>query len=109
MRILTSIPLEINTYTASTTLSLLDAGKLILMNGGTTNDITVPLNSVVAFPIGTQIVIIQKSSIKTNFTPIGGVTINSDSSKLSITSQYCGATLIKTATNVWNLIGNLSA
>lgn len=109
MNILSPIELNIVTYTASTTLVKTDASKLILMNGGTTNSITVPLNSSVSFPIGTQIMVIQKSTIQTVFIPESGVTINSDTSKLKITAQYCGATLIKTATNVWNLIGNLSA
>lgn len=109
MKILTGIPLQQTTYTSSTTLGLNNAGKLLLMNGASTNSVTVPPNASVSFPIGTQIMVIQTSAIPVTFIAGAGVTINSDTSKLKLTAQYCGATLIKTDTNTWSLIGNLSA
>ena len=109
MKILSPIELSIVTYTASTTLIKTDAGKLLIMNVSSANTVTVPLNSSVNLPVGTQISIIQTGSGQTSFVAISGVTINSDTSKLKISTQYSGATLIKTATNTWSLIGNLSA
>jgi hypothetical protein len=109
MKILSPIELNIVTYTASATLALTDAGKLVIMNVGSANNVTVPPNADVVFPIGTQIVIVQEGSGQTSFVAGSGVTIISDTSKLKITSRYCGATLIKKSTNTWFLIGNLSA
>lgn len=109
MKILSPIELNIVTYTASITLAKIDGGKLILMNVSSANTITVPLNSSVNLPVGTQIAIIQTGLGQTSFVASSGVTINSDTSKLKISTQYSGATLIKTATNTWSLIGNLSA
>jgi hypothetical protein len=52
--------LTVTEYTASTTtLSLSDSGKLLKLNNGSANDLQVPLNGAVAFPIGTQILIMQ--------------------------------------------------
>lgn len=109
MKILSPIELNIVTYTASATLVKTDAGKLVIMNVASANTVTVPLNSSVSLPIGTQISIIQTGSGQTSFVASSGVTINSDTSKLKISTQYSGATLIKTAINTWSLIGNLSA
>jgi hypothetical protein len=114
MKILSPIELNIVTYTASTTLAKIDGGKLILMNGATTNNVTVPANGSVNFPIGTQIVIIQKSAIQTTFVADAGVTINSANSILNILNRYGNAILVKTATNTWELshevdLSNLNA
>ena len=114
MKILSPIELNIVTYTASITLAKIDGGKLILMNGATTNNITIPANASVNFPIGTQIVIIQKSAIQTTFVADAGVTINSANSILNILNRYGNAILVKTATNTWELshevdLSNLNA
>ncbi|CAB4127975.1 hypothetical protein UFOVP104_7 [uncultured Caudovirales phage] len=109
MKILTPVDLNIVTYTASTTLVKTDSSKLVIMNVASGNTVTIPPNSSVSFAIGTQISVIQTGAGQTSFVTGSGVTINSDTSKLKIATQYSGATLIKTATNVWSLIGNLSA
>lgn len=44
-----------NRQVASYPLVLSDADKLVEMNVGSANDLTVPTNASVAFPIGTQI------------------------------------------------------
>lgn len=59
--------------TQSDTLELSDADKLIEMNVGSANNLTIPPHSSVAFPIGTQILIAQygswtNSSVGDNFT-----------------------------------------
>lgn len=97
------------TYTASSTLQLSDLGKLVIMNVGSSNDLTVPPNADVSFSVGSQISVVQNGAGKTRIKPGVGVTLNSDASKTYIASQYSGCTLIKTATNTWSLIGNLSA
>ena len=98
-----------NRQTASYTLVLGDNGKLIEMNVGSANNLTVPLNSSVAFPIGTQIDAIQYGAGQTTIVATGGVTINSQSGYLKIGVRYSAVTLIKIGTNEWYCIGNLVA
>jgi hypothetical protein len=94
--------------TASYTLVAADRGKLVEMNVGSANTLTVPLNSSVAFPIGTQIDILQVGSGKTTVAGATvGVTINATPG-LAIRAQWGGATLIKRAENTWVLIGDLT-
>lgn len=77
-------------------------------NAGATT-VTVPANSSVAFPVGTQIECIQEGAGKVTFAAAGGVTIKSQAGNLSIGAQYVGVSLIKTATDTWYLVGNLIA
>ena len=53
----------IDNKTASYTLVLADANKLIEVNNGSANTLGVPLNSTDAFPIGTQILVAQQKYI----------------------------------------------
>lgn len=102
---------ESSEKTADYTLTIVDSGKTIYMAGGTAgnNDITVPLNASVAFPTGTRIEVVQTGSAQTSFVPVSGVTINSKFSNRKISARYGGATLIKTGTDTWLLIGDLTA
>jgi hypothetical protein len=103
-----NIFVSVVTYTASSTLALTDAGKFVIMNVGSANDLTVPPNADVSFSIGTQINVVQNGAGKTRIKPGVGVTLNSDGAKTYINSQYSGCTLIKIDTNTWSLIGNLA-
>jgi hypothetical protein len=94
--------------TASYTLVLADRGKLVEMNVGSANTLTVPLNSSVAYPVGTQIDILQVGSGQTTVAATAGVTVNATPG-LKIRAQWGGATLIKRAENTWVLIGDLTA
>lgn len=96
-----------NTQSTTYTLVLTDQGKMIEMNSATNQEIIIPTNSVVAFPIGTQILV---SSLGTGTTTIGksfGVNLYSEGNKLNISGQYGLATLIKKATDIWYVAGNL--
>jgi hypothetical protein len=98
-----------NRQTASYTLVLSDANKLVEMNVATANTLTVPTNASVAFPIGTQILISQYGAGACTITAASGVTLRSESSKLKTNGQYSGATLVKIATDEWYVFGNLIA
>jgi hypothetical protein len=100
--------LSINNQTASYTLVLLDANKLVELNVAGANNLTVPLNSSVEFPIGTQINILQTGAGQTTIVATGGVTINATPG-LKLRAQWSSATLIKRATNTWVAIGDLTA
>lgn len=102
------VPLVTNTQTASYTLVLTDAGKNIEMNVTTANNLTVPTNATVAFPVGTQILISQIGAGQTTVVAASGVTIQSNGNKLKLTGQYAQASLLKRDTNTWILSGNLA-
>ena len=97
-----------NEQTASYTLVLSDADKLVEMNVATANNLTIPLNADVAFPIGTQILITQKGVGQTTIVATSGVGIRSAQNKRKINVQYSAATLIKVASNTWYLFGDLT-
>lgn len=97
-----------NTPTASYTLVLSDSGKVVEMNVATGNNLTVPPNASVAFPIGTIIEIAQLGVGQTTIVAGSGVTIRSPGGKLKLTGQYSSASLRKRAINEWMLIGDIS-
>ena len=97
-----------NQQTASYTLALTDDGDLVEMNVGTANNLTVPADNGVNFPIGTSIDILQVGAGQTTLVAASGVTINR-STGLKLRTQWSAATLIKRAANTWVAIGDLSA
>jgi hypothetical protein len=101
---------SINAQTGTTyTLALTDTSKLITLNNASAITVTVPANSSVAFSIGTQINCIQTGAGKVTFSPASGVTINSKAGNKSISAQWVGVSLIKTDTDVWVLLGDLTS
>ena len=102
-------PLAINAQTGTTyTFVIGDAGKWVTSSNGSAQTVTVPPNSSVAFATGTQIIVQNIGSANATLAQGSGVTINSKDSNKEIDGQYAAATLIKTATNVWSLIGALA-
>jgi hypothetical protein len=97
-----------NAQTASYTLVLADKNKIVEMNVASANNLTVPLNSSVAFPVGSQINILQTGAGQTTIVATGGVTINA-APGLKMRAQWSYATLIKRAENTWVLVGDISA
>jgi hypothetical protein len=94
--------------TSSATLALVDDGTIVETSNSSANTITVPTNSSVEFPIGTQITLLQTGAGQTTITPASGVTINSTPG-LKLRAQWSSATLIKRATDTWVAIGDLTA
>jgi hypothetical protein len=97
-----------NRQTASYTLVLSDADKLVEMNVASANNLTIPLNSSVAFATGTQILLAQYGAGQTTIVLTSGVTLRSNASKVKLNAQYSGATLIKIDTNEWYLFGDIA-
>lgn len=98
--------LTANRQASSYLLALSDAGKVVEMNVGSANDLTVPANGTVAFPIGTVLEVYQYGAGQTTIVPAGGVTIHSPSG-LKIAAQYGSASLRKIATDEWTAEGRL--
>jgi len=102
--------LTTNEQTGTTyTLALTDDGKVVEMNNASANTLTVPPNSSVAFPVGSQILVLQTGAGQTTVAAGAGVTVNSKDGNLKLSAQWCAATLIKRATDVWVVVGDLSA
>ena len=102
--------LNTNEQTGTTyTLALTDDGKVVEMNNASANTLTVPPNSSVAFPVGSQILVLQTGAGQTTLAAGVGVTVNSKDGNLKLSAQWCAATLIKRATDVWVVVGDLSA
>lgn len=97
-----------NTQTASYTLALTDAGDVVLMSVGSANNLTVPPNADVAFPVKTEIVIVNHGSGQTTIVAGSGVTLRSAGGKLKLTSQWSTCALLKIGTNEWVVAGDLS-
>lgn len=97
-----------NIQTASYTLVLGDAGLCVVMNVGSANNLTVPANASVAFPVGTTIEVFQLGAGQTTLV-LSGLTSQSPSGKLKLTGQYSSATLRKRATDTWAVAGDLAA
>jgi fructose-specific component phosphotransferase system IIB-like protein len=98
-----------NRQTSSYQLVAGDADKLIEMNVGSANNLTVPANATVAFAIGTVIGVTQYGAGKTTIVAGGGVTLRSDTGLLSLSAQYASCVLVKIGTNEWYVFGNLGA
>ncbi|BAQ92785.1 hypothetical protein [uncultured Mediterranean phage uvMED] len=91
----------------SYTLVLTDRDKLLEVGNSTDITITLPTNASVAFPIGTQILLVQSGIGQCIFTPSVGVNLYAEDSKVKTVGQYAMATLIKCDTDSWYLGGNL--
>ena len=97
-----------NVQTDSYTLVIGDAGKMIVMNKASANNLTVPPNADVAFPTNSRIDLIQYGAGQTTIVAGSGVTLRSADSKLKLNKQYSGASLWKYATNEWIVVGDLT-
>jgi hypothetical protein len=92
----------------SYTLALTDANnRIVCTNNDSVVSITIPLESSVAFPIGTGIDIIGYGTSTVSIGAATGVTFRGTPGKL-LRTQYSGCSLIKTASNTWVIVGDTS-
>lgn len=90
-------------------LTLNDIGQSITFDSTGTWTVTIPPNSGVAFPIGSEIDVFRINTGSVTFAPGVGVTLNSKNGSRSIAARYSGASLFKFDTNTWLLVGDLIA
>ena len=102
--------IAINAQTGTTyTTVLADDGKLITCSNASAISVTIPPNSSVAYGVGTQLNFAQLSTGQVTLVAGAGVTLNSSGAKLKLKDQYSVGTCVKTDTNTWFVVGNLSA
>jgi hypothetical protein len=106
----TTQALTLNAQTGTTyTLVLADAGKFVTQSNASGITTTIPPDSSVAFPIGTQVNLLQLGAGQVTVAAGAGVTVRSQGSKLKLNGQYATATCVKIATDEWVLLGNTAA
>ena len=104
----------INAQTGTTyTTVLTDRDSLVECNNASAITVTIPLNSAVAYPVGTSIDILQTGAGQVTINGTAGVTINatpqSTANTAKLRAQWSGATLFKRATDTWVVTGDLTA
>ncbi|HYG24440.1 MAG TPA: hypothetical protein VEH04_16805 [Verrucomicrobiae bacterium] len=91
--------------TTSRTLQLSDTGKYILCTNASAVTITVPQQSSVAWPVGTEIMIEQNGTGQVTVAAGSGATVNT-SSTLKSRARYSVIGLKRVSTDVWTLTGD---
>lgn len=94
------------------TLVNADVGRVVSMNNGGANTITVPTDAAMsggAAPIGAQIHFRQAGTGQTVFAASAGVTIVARGlTTIHLAGQYAYATATKVAANTWEISGDLA-
>jgi len=97
-----------NATVGAYTLQITDDGIIVEMLNSSGTTLTIPLFATVAFPVGTQITILQTDTGQTTIAGVVGVTVNGTPG-LKLRTQWSSATLVKRATNTWVALGDLAA
>jgi hypothetical protein len=98
----------INQQTGAYTTVLTDRDKLVEINSASGVTLTIPLNSSVAYPVGTSFDILQTGAGQVTIAGAAGVTVNATPG-LKLRTQWSSATLFKRATDTWVVFGDLTA
>jgi hypothetical protein len=108
------INLSLNAQTGTTyTFVLADNGKLVTASNASAQTYSIPTNASVAYPIGTQINIIQigAGQVTINAVTSGTTTVSSTGATASapkLRAQFSSATCIKAATDLWYVVGDIA-
>jgi len=108
------INLALNAQTGTTyTFALTDNGKLVTADNGSAQTYSIPTNGTTAFPIGTQINIIRigTGAVTIQAASSGTTTVSSTGATATaptLRARYSAATLIKAATDLWYVTGDIS-
>lgn len=107
------IPVVLNAQTATYTVVLSDAYKLVTMSVAGANDFQIPTNANVAYPIGTIINVIQIGAGQTTIKAVtsGTTTISSTGASAiapKLRAQYSAASCVKVATDTWYVLGDIA-
>jgi hypothetical protein len=107
-----NLAFDAQTGTTYTTV-LNDNGQVVTMNNASANTLSIPTNASVAYPIGTQINVLQIGAGQTTIQAVtsGTTTILSTgatSAAPKIRARYGMATCIKAATDTWYVVGDIS-
>ena len=108
------INLTFDAQTGTTyTVVLDDNGQIVTMNNASANTFSIPTNASVAFPIGTQINVLQIGVGQTTIQAVtsGTTTILSTGTTAAtprLRARYSMATCVKAGTDLWYVLGDLA-
>ena len=108
------INLSLNAQTGTTyTFVLADNGKLVTASNASAQTYSIPTNASVAYPIGTQINIIQigAGQVTINAVTSGTTTVSSTGATATapkLRAQFSSATCIKASTDLWYVVGDIA-
>jgi hypothetical protein len=107
------INLAFDAETASYTAVLANNGQVVTMNNASANTFSIPTNASVAFPIGTQINVLQIGAGQTTIQAVtsGTTTIQSTGASAAapkLRARYSAATCLKAGTDLWYVFGDVS-
>jgi hypothetical protein len=107
------INLAFDAETASYTAVLANNGQVVTMNNASANTFSIPTNASVAFPIGTQINVLQIGAGQTTIQAVtsGTTTIQSTGATAAapkLRVRYSAATCLKAGTDLWYVFGDIS-
>ncbi len=105
-------PIIINTtnrQTSNYTFALTDLGKTVEMNSASANNLTIPPNSSVAFPLYTSLAATQYGAGVTTLVAGSGVTFRNASGVLTFAKQYAGLSALKIGTDEWYIFNTTNA
>jgi hypothetical protein len=107
------INLGFDAETASYTAVLANNSQVVTMNNASANTFSIPTNASVAFPIGTQINVLQIGVGQTTIqaTTSGTTSVLSTGATAAqpkLRTQYSAATCLKAGTDLWYVFGDIA-
>jgi hypothetical protein len=107
------INLAFDAETASYTAVLANNGQVVTMDNASANNFSIPTNASVAFPIGTQINVLQIGAGQTTIQAVtsGTTTIQSTggtAAQPKLRARYSAATCLKAGTDLWYVFGDIA-
>ena len=105
------VTLNAQTGTTYTFVLTDNRNKLVTANNSSAQTYTIPLNSSVAFPVGSIINVIQIGTGQVTIQGAAGVTVASigaTSTAPKLRARYSAGSLIKVGTDSWYVVGDLS-
>ena len=107
------INLAFDAETASYTAVLANNGQVVTMDNSSANTFSIPTNASVAFPIGTQINVLQIGTGQTTIQAVTSGTTSVLSTGATAAApkhrvRYSAATCLKAGTDLWYVFGDIS-
>jgi hypothetical protein len=107
------VNLTFDAETASYTAVLANNSQVVTMDNASANTFSIPTNASVAFPIGTQINVLQIGAGQTTIQAVtsGTTTIQSTGATAAqpkLRARYSAATCLKAGTDLWYVFGDIS-
>jgi hypothetical protein len=107
------INLAFDAETASYTAVLANNGQVVTMDNASANTFSIPTNASVAFPVGTQINVLQIGAGQTTIQAVTSGTTSILSTGAAAAApklrvRYSMATCIKAATDTWYVVGDIA-